>query len=456
MISAVESKVISEPRTRDTIDKVVNNCQRFLNCRLLTLRDTKRFYNQFIYDYSYIQNDVQMYDFLLLSLIKYTDKAEFEKLHRLEYIDQGAFFARSTDRLWFLKDGIASPKPVIGGSDNNEVKELPKCIDILRALFPSKNETSSWKDHRYNKIFSVSSFETYFYNFEYNHLYAKDFRLLYNGTLKEACVLIDGWGDRLEELEEYFQTRDVLYFGYKERLSLFFGILLYTYNKYPSIDLENFVYTFLRYRQVNDIKERYDLNDEEYNQWITKSLVQLSYINADISNKYLNSFIKRLCADSSDEDYYLSISFLQKISLSVFEDYMKRIDGEGWNASSAFYLSQIPVKKAGHLLTRATKLLRKSMMARPEKYIDALIPICVLEGNTRKVGFNTSFYSLYFKEVFLTDEEFESVIKNSILDGAEYIELVRNFWQLFKNNNYSPVPCREDLEDKPDVYLFVG
>lgn len=429
------------------VDEVIDISRKFLKSRLLTIRDIKRFYNQFIFDYQYLQRDVRVYDFLLLSLIKYSDKEEYEKLNRLEYIELKSLFIGSPESMWFLKDNLAPLKPSPDGSEIEDKREFPKCVDILRAMFPTNVTQDSFYNSRANRIYSIASFETYFFHFEYNHLYAKDFGSLYALGLKEACEKIDSWNDQASDLQDYLQTRDVLNFGDKDRLAHFFGILLYSKNRYSSIRLTSSVYSFLRVQEINDIKERYGFSDEEYIEWLKDNLIRLSEINAECSGPYVNSLMNSLCKDPSREELFLPIASLRKISLALLEDYLKKIDLDNWKPSTTFYLSQVWADGAALLVPEASNLLRKSMVARPEKYIDALIPICQLGDGMRNIRFDSSFL---LKEVFPNKGDFEEIINDARVSGAEHLELIKKLWQLYKHNDYSPVKTADEVKNNPE------
>ena len=162
--------------------QTLNNGWPFLELRLNTLRDVKRFVNLFLYDYLAVQDWVNLEDFFFLELIKYAHKEEYVQLRRKEFIHNKNLLNEEDD-IWYLD---------IEEINKLSINEIPECWDILKHLFPGEAMDVVLKEGE-RRIYHVAHFDLYFYNNEYNHLHADDFNELYSMPLKKRCDVMDGW-----------------------------------------------------------------------------------------------------------------------------------------------------------------------------------------------------------------------------------------------------------------------
>ena len=156
---ACESQFITNP-TVDDMERRTRHMESFLMPRLLTIRDVKRFANQFLYDYAEVQHDVNYQDFLLLELIKYSYPEEYQAIHRFQYIHRGSssFLTTASADLIYLNKNLL-PQKSQNGTNIIEPENTPGCLDILRHLFPSEDGYQTYYGGRYQRICSSSSFE---------------------------------------------------------------------------------------------------------------------------------------------------------------------------------------------------------------------------------------------------------------------------------------------------------
>jgi len=413
------------------IESIVDNCSGVIKPRLTSLRDIKRFYNQFIFDYSYIQNEVIMYEYLLLSLIKYSSKEEFENLHRLMYVAQGSKENGVDSKIWFLKD-------------MQETKE-PKCMDILLRLFPDQGSVNKWYKNMNKRISNASSFETYFYNFEYNHLYTKDFNSLYdNYNLRQACDKIDSWEDRVKDIENFLANEEYLNWGNKDKLSHYFSILIYSFVTYSGINKLN-AYAFVREVDTKQIKQKYGFSDESYIDWMKATMLQLMGIKMNIPISYIVTLISSINDDASNENVFLPLNQLQVVAYGILEDYLNKIDADEWDAVKAFELHVAAGNGQQSIIDEKTaNILKQSMISRPEKYIESLMPKVYVENDVKVMRFIRPF-EVY--DVFETDRDFEKVINSLKVANFKYIEVIKKWWRLLLNNDYNPLWPDANVED---------
>lgn len=404
--------------------------------RLRTIRDIKRFANQFLYDYAEVQRDVIFRDYLLLELVKYAHPKDYEALYRLQYIHRGksSFLTPSSDELFYLSDKLVSKKNRAGdGYDEPEIK--PDSLDILLNLFPDEESYQNWYAGRYQRIYSVSSFEHYFYNYEYSHLKSEDIdRLFREESIRDVSVLIDGWADFSKDLETYLLTRDVNSIKSKDVLRRFMQVLLYSAHKHQSINYIGQNYCFLRTKDVESfIKNCGFASKEEYIAWFKDSMAELTDIEPMIPANYMRTPIGGMFSDQAEPELFvMTLQEMQGYALSLLVDYLARIGEKGWDVSTAYYMMQIQCDAKGTFLPEACKALHDVMVSHFVVFSGTL-PFFAQQVEQVVAGYTVM---LRFKAVFEDAEEFERMIGLKENDDVPEIEIIRAIWPIYKANGY--------------------
>ena len=405
--------------------------------RLSTIRDVKRFVNQFIINYSGIQDEVDFRDYLLLELIKYSHHGEYIQLSNRDYLITSGD-SKDSDDLWYLKDSFFEPI-----SDNSNLR-IPDCIDILKILFPQRGFYRQWYADRDKKIYSVSAFEFYFFNYEFDHLKQSDFTDLYNLTLSEACDRVKGWAKYQRDIDTYFLCKKINTLSNLSNLRRYFQLLNYVYEHTQSINYWSALNRFYFDEEVTKIIPQFEVKSrDQYIDWFKDSLMELSSISSLAGGKYLIFSIDSfLDSYRGGEYFYFSLEEMQSIALEVLRKYLSAINNNGWSSYVAFELYRIRKDKHS-LMDLAAASLKESISEHFEKYSKGL----VVFNNMDAQGVVVSFVFL-FNQVFHNPNDFESVINNPNNNGCEEIDLIRSFWLLFSANNYSNVilPLGTDVQ----------
>jgi len=405
--------------------------------RLRTIRDIKRFANQFLYDYAEVQKDVNFQDFLLLELIKFAHPKDYEDIYRLKIIHRGNsnFLYTASDELYYLNEELLPQKD----ETNNRTLE-PKIkvdsIDILNRLFPSEDNYQLWYGGRYQRIYSASSFEHYFYNYEFSHLKSDDIDQIFKKeSLAEVCKLIDGWGGFAKDLETYLLTRDIFTIKDKRILRRFMQALLYSSYRFKSINYIGQNYSFLRKDDVNRIIENCGFSSvDDYVKWLKESLEELMPFNPNIPSHYIRSAISGLFDQNATQDLYiLTLEELQDYALELLNKYLKKIDEETWNAEIAVLMWNIQNDADGDVLPEAIDAMHDAVANHFERF-SAIMPVVFDEQDLCHAG-----YSLFFRfsKLFKDKDELENLICSEKNNNAPEIALIRSIWPIYKANGYS-------------------
>lgn len=151
---------------------IVTSFQNLFRQYVPTLRDAKRYINQFALDYKEVEGDVDLREFILVQLIKYRFPEEYKQLYKTVYIEEERNFALG---IYLLKQSIP---------------EDTRSSSILQKLFPK--DPVSVLD-RYRHIYSIKSFQNYFINQISGTLRIREMNKVFTENINDAYKLIDHW-----------------------------------------------------------------------------------------------------------------------------------------------------------------------------------------------------------------------------------------------------------------------
>lgn len=423
--------------------------------RLQTIRDIKRFANQFLYDYAEVQKDVKYQDFLLLELIKFAHPKDYEGIYRLRIIHRGNsnFLFTASDELYYLNEELL-PQKDEANNRTLEPKIKSDSIDILNRLFPTEDNYQLWEGRRYQRIYSASSFEHYFYNYEFSHLRSDDIDQIFKKEdLAEVCKLIDGWKDFAKDLETYLLTREVNSIKDSRVLRRFMQALLYSSYRFQSINYIGQNYTFLRKDDVSKIVENCGFSSvDDYVKWLKEGLEELMLFNPNIPSHYIRSAISGLFDQNSTQDFYiLTLKEMQEYALELLTRYLKKIDEETWNAESAILMWNIQNDTDGGVFPESIDAMHDAVVNHFERF-SSIMPVVAEEQGHCYAGFNGNFR---FSKLFKDKDELENLIYSEKNNDALQIALIRAIWPIYKANGYSnfALPKGEKAEEAKKTLL---
>ena len=418
--------------------------------RLKTVRDVKRFVNQFVYALKPVEEEVYFRDFFLLELIRFAHPEEYTNLHRRNYIHLTSGLTSATavnSDLWYLNDEYASIK------DQSRINnELPESIDLLRELFPTESGYQVYYQVRKKRIYSVSSFEFYFYNYEYAHLTAREANELLQMDLPQSF-------DELVRLSELYPkdvetalvTQDVTGFGDAKAIRRYFHIIVgaLIINN-TSLNYIPAAFVYLRKEDVDKIISILGLkNKDGYTEWIKKALLELLAVNPRAVSNYTRHAINAYHEGAPTDYLYFSEQEMLDITVTVFNAYLDKISEDKWSVDQALSMSMV-MKSNTHLYEEIADELRKSVLAHFNKYSGKLL--FVGTGENAKASFQPFFR---FDDVFPNRDEFEKLVFSEASNTAPNIGQLRAFWPIFKENGYKDfqLTTNRDEEDETE-YTF--
>ena len=429
------------------IERLTKELSSFLSLRLLTIRDVRRFANQFLYDYAEIQRDVSFQDYLLLELVKFSYPDEYNAIHRYHYIHRGSssiLNSNSTELIYLNKELF--PQKTSDGK-LVESKILPRSLDILRRLFPREDEFHNWYLKRNQRLYSVSAFEHYFYNYEYSHLKASDIDELFAAdSLEKGCEVIDGWKNHPIDVETFFLTYNLGSVLDKDTLKKYFQYLLYSSGVLSLFNCTVHSYQFIRMEEVARFVENSRFVDrKEYLAWLKDSLNELFVISPEVVSAFIRRAISGMFEpDSQPELFILTAKELQDYATELLKSYLNRIDDNNWSATSALEMAHIQEDESKDYLQGPLVLIHDSMIDHFERYSSSL-PFVTEQNGRCHAGFISSFL---FWGTFKEKDEFEEIINEQKYREAPSIDLIKAIWPVYKVNEYQNFTLPQGIHSK--------
>ncbi len=264
-----------------------------------TLRDAKRYINQFALDYREVEGDVVLHEFILVQLIKYRFPEEYKQLYKTAFIEEKSLTASG---LYFLKEHIP---------------EDTKSLSILQELFPKAQE--SVKDS-YRHIYSIQSFQNYFINQIFGTLRIREMNKVFTENINDAYELIDHWLKDKESTNSIIDYLHNITIGESATFYVHYSqIVTYIMVKRPNSELW---WLFLNLTHIEEV-EKYIKEDEveSFKKLILDIITNKEYDDYLVLARKLHSRYMR--GDLSDKEYLIKDSDIWSTNKKEFIEYTR-------------------------------------------------------------------------------------------------------------------------------------
>ena len=423
---------------KEIMEGLGDNFQFFIR----NLRDAKRFLNNFYMEYLDVKDEVKIEHLLYVKFLKYRYIDVFYALRAKKFIETDF-----TSGIEYYPNGIYRLKKDYENVLGNIEKD-PESVNVIKKmlifLFPDSLDMKFVRP-----INDVDSFETYFQDDISNTLSLKDIISLFTLSEQDAMSTIDEWNERgcIDELIYYLKLRDYLEIEDKETfelcVKLSFSLLAYTGNHYYYKHLTGYfnkndvtIFSDKYYKgdreqykkYFEDLFERDSQGQHIYHDFIRKLLVDLFETKDDAKETWMfdrEYFMKCACKGGV---YYF------KNQISKKSEYDLAMGLELLKGCIQDVSNNIPV-----LNQVACQSAKEYIVEHPVEYLRLFIKIHTLTFTHKTYVFPDVCYSSIF------ERDFESFLNEARLDKEDEIELVRNFWELFKSNNYASIECKEEI-----------
>lgn len=426
-------KLAASKTERENFERVLSDRVDKFQAYLPTLRDAKRFINQFLQDYMLVQGDVIIEEFLLIQLVKYKYPDEYKRIYKKVFVYKNE--SRNPDVLYLRE------KEEVG------VNTFP----ILQLLFPQGDEPIK---NTFRHIFNVYSFENYFVNQIFGLPRVEDMEKIFDNTEELAISIVDSCLEekaKLSDFVEYLKTVDLGRLS-KDQYFRYVMIVAYVTGKQPEdIGLSIFL-TLISIPNVERHCEKYGLDIESYKEIIIKIISNEKYDNNLFLLRYLHTYYK---AKDLEEDYLLRDT---DVWPKMKEEFLKRIRGDERESSLIRCLYDCidymegPFRKL--ILDKDCLYAGRDYIDRnPNYYIEHFVRL-VVSSNLDEVG--SVGCDRFWKQIFGNEDSFLSFVEKCMKDNIPRAKRVSNFWRLYKANDMKPIEFNSqgNVQEKIDSDLY--
>lgn len=404
---------------RQSIQRTLTSNLAIFSEHIPTLRDAKRFINQFVTDFEQVRGDVIIDEYLLIQLIKYRYPNHYKEIYQNKYVDFGNKLYFNLDVL-YLKDNI-----------DKDLVILP----ILKILFPTDKDNTS---NSYRHIFEKHSFNNYFVNQIYSSLRIKDMSVLFSKEWNDVIKTIEDWSAdevKIKDYIDYLNSFELDDFESKRSYMRYVEILTFLSCRFPHTRAYWLFIRTIYIPNLNDYLRKYGIDSDAYKHKIM-DIIQTCDINdnlittihikyktgeliedeelikdSDIWPRIKNNFITAASEASTDE-----ASLLTRLHNCV--DSME-------STSRRFILDK-----------ECLEAYRKRIEYKPDYYIYNFV---YLGGRSSSPDYNSIACEPFWKQIFQDEVQFEAYLQKCLTNNIAKASCAWNFWQLYKANDFKPI-----------------
>lgn len=347
-ISFNESDAVTKKDLLNVWNRIGGSVVRYLGL----MRDVKRFINILMSRLASVKNDVNIEDFIFITLLRYKDLDLYYKLSTADILIGGNQFLEGDPDLLYLKE-TAIPEinaRSLGWKDASH---------ILQKLFPIKGQEIHYNlKADYRKVRTTNAFDTYFFDAASGKILHKDLRRLFDSSSKEDSINIakELYNADQTSLLQYLQSRTIKVLGTKDKLERYLEVLLYLYHySNRNASIESLFVSFWDTDIYDDIKN-FEIfkTQNEYKKWfsafIKRTILKYPIAIGGISLNFLELQEREKNTTIFEKNELIDVTLLCQST------YLNKWGENDWNLEIAFQLSIIKlsdrrpvkyVKKAG-------------------------------------------------------------------------------------------------------------
>lgn len=417
----------------------------FIVARLGTMRHVKRFLNIFMSRYPKVKNDVDVADFLVLTLLRYKDLTAYNSLFELRFVRRGTHFVSGTPKLVYLQDDYEERLKKLQIPDSSK--------EIIERLFSKKDALEgATLDSVYGKLKWAESFNSYFYDYRIGKYHFEDFQKLFTIDEAEAFATVqqmqkDGI---TAQLTDFLKSRKESWIDDKDGLTRLIKIAVYLDSLERTMDLDFMISGMLIKSTMDEyLKVGVVQNVEEYKNTVREALesmmekcpMEVGFACLRINDEYLQGkAAEREMAFTSEE--------LVGISVWAQRYYYKKYETGDYLINAIFNLAKVNERKDGTV--RVTEPAKRELVAlielHPEQFArDVVVPSPYVAPNGKKylnLRFNEHFE--YEKLLDLDDFSFEGWIES--LSNKKMSYVMRRILESGRNDVLQVLAIKEDYE----------
>lgn len=409
--------LISNDIDKESIKGLLINKYNIFKKYLPTIRDVKRFVNMVSLAYLPIDGEVDFVEYILISLVKYRNNDEFRQIASVNIANQGIL-------------GITDRESKIP-----EKFKVFSSYDILSEIFDRETPIG------FRSIRRPESYDIYFQDFVYGHLRLKEIEPILNpDTNLYKTIDAFNWEFCSNDIINYLQSRDIFNFDTPVQFERFIKAILYLH----STQKETY-YTTQVIKGLLQPKSRtracatYDYTDEKYAQMFSEFLTSFY-------NELPVTITKELIIASIDNPDCLIISHNELLNIAIknFTAFSNKVPTTSilhYNLMLCCITEIEPNSRKIHIdktiLDQTFALIRQS----PGGYFAHFIRLQYVSSDETS---NAITCDPFWPDIFKTHDAIEGIIGNATEESIPNLVLIRNFWKLYKSNDFKPIVFDHD------------
>lgn len=412
------------------IQQTINKRNSTFEEYIPTLRDAKRFINQFVLDFMEVRGDVLIDEFLLIQLVKYRYPELYKEVYGAKYFGK---VSKGDERLSLAE----------------ELDSKLKILPVLNVLFADRN--ASPPDDFFEKkvvkklpyhIYDVNGFDNYFVNKIYSALRIRDMEQLLSLEWVEAIDTINEWIRDARELKDFtnyldFYDMDKIKDG--KSYMRYLEMVTYLACKVPG---PRSYRLFVKVSTIESLEEynlKYGLDFNSYKERLLDMIrnedVELNVISR-LHVDFKSSRIKEEEVLIKDADVW---PYMQEKFIRATKD----TASDGIWLRNFFHKCIDHIEESSRLVRLAPECLkayRKCVEKNPNLYIPTFV---FLGATSSHPDFNSVACEPFWREIFGAETQFEKYLRRCYTKNIAKSGLAWNFWQLYKANGFEPISYQD-------------
>ena len=333
-----------------------------------TIRHVKRFINLFMSRYVHVMDDVNVGDFLLLTLIRYSNVTIYNAIVNCQFVRRGGILSGSETTM-YLVQGYENVLKELGANEN--------IITIVKKIFPTQGGSPS-EENSYKRLRRAESFDLYFYDRYSYKIYYRDMAPIFEEKEDDRALV---YFDKLMRqktnwnmVEEYLRYRGLDWITNRDLLRRYIKLIIFAYHKtdrnlnyYASFVRLFFKYSekeFLDIKVVNTPDEYSELLYHCLDEMITTCHISIGVMLISILDEFRKNTARPSECVLKDNQY-------TELSLKALKAYTDQADVE-IDPFISMQLSVIhPIGEQG-ILEEARKFITDKLNANIETYASSM------------------------------------------------------------------------------------
>lgn len=333
-----------------------------------TIRHVKRFINLFMSRYVHVMDDVNVGDFLLLTLIRYSNVTIYNAIVNCQIVRRGGFWGGSESTMYLIQ-GYENVLKELGANDDT--------IAVIKELLPTQDGNPS-EENSCKRLRRAESFDLYFYD-RYNYkIYYKDIAPIFEDKEDDKALAYLGklmsQNNNLSMVEEYLRYRGLDWITNRDLLRRYIKLIIFAYHK-TGRNLNyyaSFVRLFFKYSEKDFFKLKAVENSEQYSELLYDCLDEMTKTcNVSIGAMLVNILDEFRKNTERPSECVLKNSQYTELALKALKTYMEQADVE-IDPFISMQLSVIhPIGGQG-ILEEARKFITDKLYANIEAYASSM------------------------------------------------------------------------------------